>query len=143
MKSARILGVVACIVLTAQAWAASGEHGAMRAAIKADEAAVKSAKEALDAAETAAGLPQTFPHADGEKKPGTAAAAPHTQTPQTPGEHIAKALEHVNKELERVAKLEGQANLPSAVSSAAQTLSTALNKLKTDLTTAEAAVGTK
>jgi hypothetical protein len=141
MTSVRVFGVVGCLVLTAQVWAASGERGALRKEIKADEMAVKSAKEALDTAETAAGLPLTFPHAEGEKKPAATEAPPHTT--QTPAEHLAKALEHVNKELERVAKLEGQANLPSGVSSAAQTLVTALNKLKTDLTAVETTVGTK
>ena len=141
MKSVRILAVMALVILTSQAWAGGGAHA--NSAVKADEKAVHADKEALDAAETAAGLPETFPpHKAGAKGHHSSTPSASAST-ETPAQRISHHIKHVEKELAKVAKLTGQANLPSAVSSAAQTLTSALNKLKADLTAEETSVGTK
>jgi hypothetical protein len=142
MNGIRFFGVIAAMLLMSQTWGASATHtGGLKATIKADEAAVHSAKEALDAAETAAGLTPTFPTHPPHAKPTGTHPSTTTGTATSPGQRIQHALAHVAKEIERVNKLVGQANLPSAVSSAAQTLLTDLNKLQTDLNSAEAKVG--
>jgi hypothetical protein len=50
-------------------------------------------------------------------------------------------LKHVAHEIQKVQNLLAQANLPSAVNSAAQKLLTDLNTLKADLTQAQTALG--
>jgi hypothetical protein len=140
MTSTRILGILAAMLLMSQTFAASTTPHSARGPLKADEEAVRSAKEALDAAETAAGMTPTFPETHRARTPG-AQKPTTTATPHTPGERIEHWLEHVQKEIAKVNTLLGQANLPSAVSSAANTLLTDLNKLQTDLQSAESKVG--
>ena len=143
MKSVQAIVAMALVLCSAGAWAGNAEPSGVKATLKADEKVVHADKEALDAAEVTAGLPETFPpHAHHEPKPASQKPAePHR--PQTPGERISHGIEHVDKELAKVAKLLEQTNLPAAVTSAAQTLTTDLNKLKTDLTSAETTVAGK
>lgn len=164
MKSVRVLiGAMALILLTVPAWAANSGSGGggqpngnnstngvpanLKAKIKADKNAVHADKQALDAAEQAAGLPQTFPPSNHGQKQGNQQPKQHqsatTSTPTTPAQHLSHMIQHVEKEIAKVQNLLGQANLPAAVTSAAQTLNNDLNTLKTDLTAAEAAVASR
>ena len=130
MKALNLLAVLVLAPCATHAWSAN-------TAVQTAEKAVHADKEALDAAELAANLPETFPPPkhDHEAKSGNKPATPSaTPAPQlTPEERLKHRIEHVEKEIAKVAKLLAETNLPAAVSSAGQTLSTDLNKLKADL----------
>ena len=144
-----LVGALALVLLALPAaWAANAGHGpqeegltgiegvpaALRAKIVTDEKAVKADRQALDAAEQAAGLTPTFPPAEkpkGKSKP---------PAPATPAQRIAHMLDTCEKELAKVAKLQTQPGLPAAVATVAQTLTTDLNTLKADLTAAQNAL---